>query len=309
MALGGGDHDRGRRRPRRAGARASRGRRVEGVGHEPRCRLVEDQRAAAGGGQPPRLLLEAQLVEQPDGVDGRAGDGEAAQDGHVVGLGQVEGRDAQAQRLAHRGERVLGQLAQAAGADERPRHRADGGDRGGLDRRGRSAPQRPPLTAAIGCAVRWTTVRSPCLWSTTTASCARGPRRCCAPTSASRSRRWPRDGREALALAERRAPDVRAARPRHARAAGPRDVRRAARAPPRHRGADPHRLRARRRPLRGAAPRRRRLPAQGHAAQRARPGRARGAGAASRASRRGWRDGCWPSSAARACRPPTRSPC
>jgi CheY-like chemotaxis protein len=56
--------------------------------------------------------------------------------------------------------------------------------------------------------VRWTTARSPCSWSTTTASCARGPPRCCARTSGSRSPAWPRDGREALALAERRAPDV-----------------------------------------------------------------------------------------------------
>ena len=78
-----------------------------------------------------------QLVEPADGVDVGAGGGEAAQDGHVVGLGQVEGGDAQPQRLAHRGQRVLGQLAQAAGADERPCHGADGGDRGGLDRRGR----------------------------------------------------------------------------------------------------------------------------------------------------------------------------
>jgi hypothetical protein len=138
MALGGGDHAEDLVAGVEREHEPRRGRRVERVGHEPRRQLVEDQRPAAGRGQAPRLLLEAQLVEQADGVDVGARGREAAQDGHVLRLGQVEGGDAQPQRLAHRGQRVLGQLAQAAGADERPGHRAHGGDRGGrLDRRGR----------------------------------------------------------------------------------------------------------------------------------------------------------------------------
>jgi len=104
------------------------GRRVERVGHEPRGRLVEDQRPPAGQCEPPRLVLEAQLVEQADGLDVRAGDREAPQQRHIVGVGQVERGDAQAERLAHRSERVLGELAQRAGADERAGDRADGGD-------------------------------------------------------------------------------------------------------------------------------------------------------------------------------------
>ena len=89
---------------------------------------MEDEGAPAGRGQAPRLLLEAQLLEQGDGVDVRPGDGEAAQDGHVVGLGQVKRGDAQAQRLAHGREGLLGQLAEVAGADQGARDRADGGD-------------------------------------------------------------------------------------------------------------------------------------------------------------------------------------
>ncbi len=114
-----------------------RGGPVEGVGHEPGRRLVKDQGAPAGRGQPPRLLLEAQLVDQRDRVDVRAGHGEAAQDRHVVGLGEVERGDPQAEGLTHRREGVLGQLAEVAGADQGARDRADGGDRGrGLDGRG-----------------------------------------------------------------------------------------------------------------------------------------------------------------------------
>jgi hypothetical protein len=137
VALGGGDHAEDLVAGVEREDEPRRGRRVERVGHEPRRRLVEDQRPPPGRGQAPRLLLEVQLVAQADGVDVGAGGGEAAQDGHVLGLGQVEGGNAQRQRLAHRGERVLGQLAEAPSADERPGHRAHGGDRGRLDRRGR----------------------------------------------------------------------------------------------------------------------------------------------------------------------------
>ena len=191
-----------RARPRRAGRRGWPRARSPARGRPGRARRP---RPAA---TPPARSAARRAA--PIGVDVRAGDGEAAQDRHVVGVGQVERGDPQAEGL---------HIAARACSASSPRFRRRPGrarpsrrrrSRPGAGRPRAGAPQPPPLTAAIGCPVRWrwTRRRSPCSWSTTTASCARGPRRCCAPTSASRSPAWPATAARRWPWRGRRAPDV-----------------------------------------------------------------------------------------------------
>ncbi len=111
-----GDHDAGqfallaRQRQDHPVARG----RIERVGDEPARCLAQHDRRAAGDREPPGLLVEGQLVR------GRVAD-IAAQDRQAVGVGQVEGRALEVQRIAHRGQRRPGQRGQVARPDQRAR--------------------------------------------------------------------------------------------------------------------------------------------------------------------------------------------
>jgi hypothetical protein len=93
--------------------------RVERVRDEPAGRFPEHDRRT--GREPPRLLVEGELL-------GRLIADVAAQHGLAVGVGQVEHRAIEPERLAHLLERRAGEHGQLAGPDERPRNARDRGE-------------------------------------------------------------------------------------------------------------------------------------------------------------------------------------
>ena len=95
---------------------------LERVVDEPARRLVEDDGMTALDREPPRLGVERELFARA-----RAGRGLAItpQRRPVRGRGQVQGRRAQRQRAAHLAERVPGQLGERPGTVEGARHAAD----------------------------------------------------------------------------------------------------------------------------------------------------------------------------------------
>ena len=97
-----------------------RGRR-ERVLDEPAGRLAQDDRRAAGDRQPPRLLVEGELLR-------RAVADVAAQDREAVGVGQVEGgagRSRSASRISS--SAAPASTGSSPGPDQRARHARDRG--------------------------------------------------------------------------------------------------------------------------------------------------------------------------------------
>ena len=169
--------------------------------HQPRAAVAHDQRRVTLDGEPPRLVVERQPLERA--ARRHARDGEPLERGPAVAGQDVEGGDLERERVSHRLQRTLRELGEVRRAHERAGEAPDRAESAAhLGREGRFSAHGHGLRyRRRAMAVRVLLADDHQLMREGTAALLGADERIEVVGLA-------RDGREALAQAQRRRPDV-----------------------------------------------------------------------------------------------------